>query len=108
MVAEDEIKPLEVPILPTSEDILREASVTPAVPPDGPVKVIKEQVVQAVAEIGRISPDVAELAVMATSPVPVYIPVLVMARSAPVVLVVGILTISFAVEGERVVEVLDQ
>ncbi len=53
-------------------------------------------------------PVVAESAVKLNIPVPVYIPVLVIAKSAPVVVVFAIETMSLAVVGVRVVDVLVQ
>jgi hypothetical protein len=61
-----------------------------------------------VADIACTVPVVAELAVILNIPVPVYAPVLVIAKSAPVALLVGIETISLAVVGVRVVVALDQ
>ncbi|EKD91108.1 MAG: hypothetical protein ACD_30C00044G0004 [uncultured bacterium] len=64
--------------------------------------------VKPLAVIEAKIPLVAELAVKLNIPVPVYIPVFVIAKSAPEVLVVAIETMSLAVAGERVVPDLDQ
>jgi len=72
------------------------------------VKSIAFPVVNPSADKARIVPVVALSAVKLNIPVPVYTPVLVIAKSAPVVFVVAIETMSLAVAGESVVEALDQ
>ena len=82
--------------------------------PDPPPAVEVEEIAKPVpvvnpsAEIVPTVPVVAESAVKLKIPVPVYTPVLVIARSAPEVVVLAIETISLAIEGESVVPVLDQ
>ncbi len=83
-------------------------TVDPSVVAQVPVVLRIEPVVMPVPDIFAMVPVVAELAVKLNIPVPVYTPVLVMARSAPEVVVLAIETISLAVAGERVVEDLLQ
>ncbi len=64
--------------------------------------------VKAVPDMFAMVPVVAEFAVRFTIPVPVYTPVFVIARSAPVVVVFAIDMMSFAVVGDSVVVALLQ
>ena len=65
-------------------------------------------VVRALEDMAPTVPVVAELAVRLKMPVPVYMPVLVIPKSAPVALVVERETTSLAVAGDNVVPVRDQ